>query len=116
MYRQLKSSATGVPNAAKYVIPSARSAITQTLMTIDIFDVEIVGLTRDIVLAQCQDIALQMKGVRAADALHVTTARLHDSDILVSSDSGILDLDGQLKTASGKTLRCIDTDAAIALL
>lgn len=112
----MKVSATGVPHAAKYLIPSARSAITQTLMTIEIFGIEFVGLNQGVVLAQCQDIGLQMKGVRAADALHVTTARLHDADLILSADAGILDLDGDLKTISGKALRCLDTDAALGLL
>jgi predicted nucleic acid-binding protein len=75
-----------------------------------------VELTQEVVLTQCRDIALQMKGVRAADALHVTTALLHDADLLLSTDQDILHLDGELKTITGKALRCLDTDAAIGLL
>jgi predicted nucleic acid-binding protein len=116
MYRELARSASGVPHGAKYLIPAARAVMTQTLMTIANFKIELVELTREIVLAQCRHIELQMKGVRAADALHVTTALLHDADLLLSTDTGILDLDGELKTVSGKTLKCVDTDAAIAII
>lgn len=116
MYRQLKVSSAGLPHAAAYLIPSARSAITQTLMTIGLFKVELAALTYDVIVAQCKDIDLQMKGVRAADALHITTARLHEADALISGDARILSLDGALKTANGKILRCVDTDEAIKLL
>jgi len=116
MYRQLKVSSVGLPHAAAYLIPSARSAITQTLMTIRLFKVELAALTYEVIVEQCKDIDLQIKGVRAADALHVTTARLHEADALISGDAGILSLDGVLKTASGKPLRCVDTDEAIKML
>jgi predicted nucleic acid-binding protein len=116
MYRELRRSASGVPHGAKYLIPAARAVLTQTLMTIEAFGIELVELTQEVVLTQCRDIALQMKGVRAADALHVTTALLHDADLLLSTDQDILHLDGELKTITGKALRCLDTDAAIGLL
>jgi hypothetical protein len=74
----------------------------QNLMRIEAFGIELVELTQEVVLTQCRDIALQMKGVRAADALHVTTALLHDADLLLSGNAGILHLDGELKTITGK--------------
>jgi hypothetical protein len=55
-------------------------------------------------------------GVRAADALHVTTALQHDADLILSTDSGILNLDGKPKTLGGNDLRCLDSDAALSLL
>jgi hypothetical protein len=116
MYRELKRSASGVADGGRYLIPAARAVLTQTLMTIEAFGIELVELTQDVVLTQCQDIALQMKGVRAADALHVTTALLHDADLLLSADAGILRLDGEFKTITGKALRCLDTDAGMGLL
>jgi predicted nucleic acid-binding protein len=116
MYRELRNSTSGVPHASKYIIPASRAVMTQTLMTIDKFKIELVDLTKEIILAQCSDIVLQMKGVRAADALHVTTALLHDADLLLSTDSAILDLDDELKTITGKTMKCLDTDAAIGIL
>lgn len=116
MYRELKNSVSGVPRAAVYIIPAARAVMTQTLMTINIFNVELVDLTEEIILAQCSDIGLQMRGMRAADALHITTALLHDADLLLSTDASILDLDGELKTVTGKTMKCLDTDAAIRIL
>lgn len=85
-------------------------------MTISNFNIELVGLTEEIIVTQCSDIVLQMKGVRAADALHVTTALLHDADLLLSTDAAILDLNGELKTVTGKTMKCLDTDVAIGIL
>jgi hypothetical protein len=116
MYRELKRSASGVADGGRYLIPAARAVLTQTLMTIEAFGIELVELTQDVVLTQCRDIALQMKGVRAADALHVTTALLHDADLLLSADTGTLRLDGELKTITGKALRCLDTDSGMGLL
>jgi predicted nucleic acid-binding protein len=116
MYRELKRSASGVADGGRYLIPAARAVLTQTLMTIEAFGIELVELTQDVVLTQCRDIALQMKGVRAADALHVTTALLHDADLLLSADAGILRLDGEFKTITGKALRCLDTDSGMGLL
>jgi predicted nucleic acid-binding protein len=104
MYRKLKSSTSGVPNANKYLIVSARPAVTQTLMTVDTFGIQLVELTKEVVRAQCGDLTLQMKGVRAADALHVTTALLHDAELLLSADEDILKLDGELSTVTGKVL------------
>lgn len=116
MYGELARSVSGITNARKYLIPAARAVMTQTLMTINNFGIELVELTKDVVLAQGQNLILQMKGVRAADALHVTTALLHDADLLISSDEGILDLDGEMKTLAGKVLKCTDTDAALGIL
>jgi predicted nucleic acid-binding protein len=116
LYRALKSSTSGVPNVGKYLILSARPAVTQTLLTVETFGIELVELTKEVVHAQCSDLALQMKGVRAADALHVTTALLHDAELLLSGDEDILKLDGELRTFTGKVLRCLDTDAGISLL
>jgi hypothetical protein len=85
-------------------------------MTVDTFRIKLVELTKEVIRAQCGDLALQMKGVRAADALHVTTALLHDAELLLSADEDILKLDGELRTITGKVLRCLDTDAGISLL
>jgi hypothetical protein len=116
MYGELKRSATGVTHGGKYIIPAARAVMTQTLMTIDGFGIQVVDLTSQVVIAQCNNFDLQMRGVRAADALHVTTALLNSADLLISADDDVLALDSLYQTAAGATLRCLDTDAALVLL
>jgi predicted nucleic acid-binding protein len=116
MYGELRASTSGAAYADKFIIPAARVTVRQILMVIESFNIEIVELAGETVLAQCGNIKLETEGVRAADALHVTTALLHDADLILSTDSGILNLDGKLKTPGGNYLRCLDSDAALPLL
>ena len=116
MYRELARSKTGVSREDKYIIPAARAAITQVLVTIERFSVSLMDLTKAVVEAQCANIDLQLRGIRAADALHVATALAEGSDLLITTDSVILGLDRVFRSASGTILRCVDTDAAIPLL
>jgi len=74
LYRALRGSPTGAANASRFIIPAARAVITQTLMTIDLFNIVLVDLTSAVVTAQCGNLELQRRGIRAADALHITTA------------------------------------------
>ena len=116
LYRELKRSATGVAHGDRFIVPAARAVITQTLVTISLFGIRMVELTSAIVAAQCQNIELQMRGVRAADALHVTTAVVSGAEVMLSSDDDILKLDGVFTAASGTPLRCVDTDVALTLI
>lgn len=116
MYRELSASTSGMQYANKLIIPAARVTVRQILMVIEYFSIEVVELTRETVVAQCGNIKLETEGVRAADALHVTTALLHDADLILTTDSGILNLDSKFKAHSGSLLRCVDSDAALPLL
>jgi hypothetical protein len=116
LYRELKRSATGVAHGDRFIIPAARAVITQTLVTIGLFGIRMVDLTSAIVAAQCQNIELQMRGVRAADALHVTTAVLAGAELIISTDDDILKLDGVFTAGNGTSLRCVDTDIALTLI
>jgi len=113
-YRELKRSAI-VAQGDRFLIPAARALITQTLTIIDLFGIEVVDLTSAIVTAQCQNIELQKRGIRAADSLHVTTAVLAGADLLITADDDLLRLDRVFSTAGG-VLRCVDSDDALSLI
>ena len=116
LYGELRRSAAGVPNADRFIIPAARAVITQALVTVDLFRITLVDLTSAVVTAQCGNIELQRRGVRAADALHVTTALTHGAQLFITTDAALIALDGIFKGATGSMLRCADTDEARRLL
>ncbi len=98
------------------LIPAARSITTQVQIVVDLFNISVLDLTPATVRLQLQQIDLQTRGIRAADALHVATAIAFDADLLVSVDDAILSLDGMLLNAQGLTIICRDTDSALQLL
>ena len=116
LYRELKRSASGIAYGDRFIIPAARAIITQTLVTINLFGIRMLELTPAIVTAQCQNIELQMRGVRAADALHVTSALVSGAEIILSTDDDIRYLDNVLTASSGAPLRCVDTDVGLTLI
>jgi predicted nucleic acid-binding protein len=69
-----------------------------------------------VVIAQCDNVELQRRGVRAADALHVTTAIAHGAQAFLTTDGTLLALDNAFVNADGVRLRCVDTDEALHLL
>jgi predicted nucleic acid-binding protein len=116
MYGALHRAMRGIPNAGPYIIPAARAVITQTLVTIERFKIELVDLTSSVVTAQCSNLELQTRGIRAADALHVTTALAHGADVFVSTDSALIALDRVFPGTGDARLRCLDTDDALVHL
>ena len=103
-------------SARRVFVPSARLLVMQTLVTIDFFRIQLVDLTRRIVTAHCGNFELQDRGVRAADSLHVTTAVAEGAELLITTDSNLIRLDNVFKNTAGASLRCVDTDQALALL
>lgn len=116
LYRELRRSTTEVPNAERFIIPAARAVTTQTLMTMDLFDITLIDLTSAVVTAQCSNLELQRRGIRAADALHITTALAEHARILITTDTDLMKLDNVFEGTNGVRLRCVDTDQALALL
>jgi len=76
----------------------------------------VLDLTSGTVRLQLQQLELQTRGIRAADALHIATAIGFDADLLVSADDSILNLDGILVNKRGAKILCRDTDMALQLL
>jgi predicted nucleic acid-binding protein len=97
-------------------VPAARSLVTQTLGTVDSFKIKLSDLTRAVFVAQCSNLELQNRGIRAADSLHITTALAEGAELLITTDSNLIRLDNVFDNSAGATLRCVDTDHAVALL
>ncbi|MGA2589429.1 MAG: PIN domain-containing protein [Bryobacteraceae bacterium] len=115
-YGQLKQSAKGTPRADTLLIPAARSITLQVQMMVDLFKISVLDLTAGTIRLQLQQIELQTRGIRAADALHAATAIAFEADLVVSTDDALLQLDGILTNLRGANILCRDTDSAFHLL
>ena len=117
MYAELvRRSPPDEPVTKHLIVPIARDLVTHTLITIDLFQIQLIDLTRRIIDAHCNNLELQDRGIRSADALHVTTALAEGAELLITTDSSLIRLDNIFENAAGLTLRCVDTDHALALL
>jgi predicted nucleic acid-binding protein len=117
MYGELvRQSPNAGSQARRRFIPPARYFVTQALTTIDYFRIELVDLTRLVVAAQCRNLELQHRGIRAADALHIITALAEGAELFITTDAELIRLDNVFENSAGATLRCVDTDQALALL
>ncbi len=85
-------------------------------MVIELFGIAVLDLTAATVRLQLQQLDLQTRGIRAADALHAATAIAFNADLVVTTDDAILNLDGVLVNGTGVSILCRDTDQAVALL
>jgi hypothetical protein len=116
LYRLLVQSAKGVSRADTLLIPAARSITTQVQIVIELFNVSVLDLTSGTVRLHLQQLDLQTRGIRAADALHAASAIAFDADILVSTDDALPHLDGILMNTRGCKILCRDTDSVLQLL
>jgi predicted nucleic acid-binding protein len=116
LYAILTRSTKGISRADVFLIPAARSITTQVQMVVDLFNIFVLDLTAEIIHLQLRQLDLQTQGIRAADALHATTAIRFDADLLVSTDEALLNLDGKLTNSAGLKIICADTDRAPQLL
>ena len=116
LYRLLAQSAKGVSHVETMLIPAARSITTQVQIMVELFNLAVLDLTSGTVRLQLQQLDLQTRGIRAADALHAASAIAFDADLLVSTDDALLHLDGILMNTRGYKILCRDTDLALQLL
>jgi predicted nucleic acid-binding protein len=116
LYRLLAQSAKGISRADTLLIPAARSITTQVQMVVELFNVSVLDLSSATVRLQLQQLDLQTRGIRAADALHAASAIAFDAELLVSTDEALLNLDGILTNTLGRKILCRDTDSAFELL
>ncbi len=100
----------------KFIVPSARIAVTQGLTVCDIYGIAVIDLRLQLIQAASGQVDLLRKGIRAADALHIVTAIHEDAELVISGDSHLIDLDGKLLNRTGHTIRFADTDTAIQIL
>ena len=116
LHRRLAQSSKGVSHADALLIPAARSITTQVQIVVELFNISVLDLTSATVRLQLQQLDLQTRGIRAADALHAATAIDFGADLLVSTDEALLHLDGVLTNARGQKIACRDTDSASSFL
>lgn len=116
LYRLLAQSAKGVSRAETFLIPAARSITTQVQIVVELFNISVLDLTSGTVRLQLQQLDLQTRGIRAADALHVATAIAFNAELIVTTDDAILNLDGILVNAEGQEIICRDTGPALQFL
>ncbi|MCU1259061.1 MAG: hypothetical protein JWO80_1946 [Bryobacterales bacterium] len=116
LYGLLAQSAKGVSRADTFLIPTARSITTQVQIVVELFNISVLDLTSGTVRLQLQQLDLQTRGIRAADALHVASAIAFDAELLVSTDGVLLQLDGLLMNSRGCKILCRDTEYALQLL
>ena len=116
LHKRWEAEAKGVVNAAALRVLAARSIMPQAAMVILFFQLKVLDLTAAIVAEQLNHTAVHVAGVRAADALHVTSAVVFGADIIVSADDDILQLDGQVTNSAGKQMICTDSDGAVLVL
>jgi hypothetical protein len=116
LFRELADGTKGVTNTQALLIPAARSIAVQTLGVIEYFGVEMLDLTRPLVERQLQSLPFQTRGIRSADALHLSTAVAFAADIFVTTDGQVSGLDGLLRVGDTHSMRCLDTDGALAMI
>jgi predicted nucleic acid-binding protein len=85
-------------------------------IVIEFFNISVLDLTSDTIRVQLQQLELQTRGVRAADALHAASAIAFGADLLVSTDKALLSLDGILVNNQGGKIMCRDTNMALQLV
>jgi predicted nucleic acid-binding protein len=116
LYRQLVESAKGVSRADTLLIPAARAITTQVRMVVESFRISVLDPILETIRLQLQQLDLQTRGIRAADALHAASAIAFDVDLLVSTDEALRQLDGILINSRGRKIQSRDTDSALQLL
>jgi predicted nucleic acid-binding protein len=116
LFKQLTSVATGMANASTIRVLAARSIVPQTITAVRFFSINVLDLTSTTVEEQLSNVELYVRGVRAADALHVASAINFDAEILISVDEDVLKLDGFITNKSGVPIKFCDTDIALTIL
>lgn len=116
LFKQLTSVATGMANASTIRVLAARSIVPQTITAVRFFSIDVLDLTSTTVEEQLSNVELYIRGVRAADALHVASAINFDAEVLISVDEDVLKLDGVITNKSGVPIKFCDTDIALTIL
>ena len=112
LYSNLWKSTKGVKNRKTHVIISSRDVPLQVLAIKDHYNLQILNLSEHIVKRHVGEIRLKMLGIRAADSLHMVTAIQNNTDILISTDLHLLNLNNVFQNPNGKYIQCLDTKDA----
>jgi len=116
VFEELKSSSSGLSHKTPFLVASSRATITQGLTVADIYNIKLLDLTNHVVSKMLSEVSLQTKGIQAADSLHIVSAIMNNSEMIISTDKHILRLDNVFTNNAGQQIRCVDTDDALRLL
>jgi predicted nucleic acid-binding protein len=116
LYSKLLKSSKGIEDRRRYIIISSRSLIIQMIAIMYYYNLQMLNLSEDIIRRQVQEIELQIRGIRAADSLHMATAILNNAEILITTDRHLLGLNNVFQNQNGIEIQCLDTNDAKRLL
>lgn len=116
LFKGIAASTRGLRNAAALRVAIVRPIVTQALLAADRFGLTLLPVDEQIVRSLAADLTLRRSAVRAADALHVRCAARFDAELLITTDAGLLALDGRIVNGRGDPIRCRDTHDAAAVL
>lgn len=116
LHKVWESQAKGAANASNYRILAARSIVQQVAMAVEFYCLQTLDLTAHIVSQQLNEPILHIRGVRAADTLHVCTAINFGAEMIITSDDDMLQLDNLVQNNKGMLIRCVDSDLALSFL
>ena len=116
VFEELTSSTSGVSHRTPFLVASARAAVTQGLAVANIYNIQLLDLTHTVVSNMLANVGLQVRGVQAADSLHIATAIGHNTEMISSTDRHMLRIDNAFSNPTGQLIRCVDTDEALNLL
>jgi len=116
LYGASSSTSKGVSRARLLLVAGARGIARNASLAVHRFQLDMLDLTPAIVSVYVKHPELQPRGIRAADAIHITTAIAFDADLFVTADDTLLKLDRLITNSRGLPIRCLDTDSALSLL
>ena len=116
LYRLIRASLQGQPHVAAARLTAARPILGQALTAVRFFGLTVLPLVEDAVAALARADELVNYRIRAADGLHLMTAAAFDADLVLSADADLLRVDRLVRNRSGHSMRCCDTDVAMAVL
>ncbi len=116
LYKRMSSSSKGIPDKKRFLVSSCRCLVYQTLIIKDIYNLEVLDISENTIKKLVEISEFQLRGVLAADSLHMATAILNNIDIILSTDKHLLALDQVFKNQNGTIIKCLDTDDAKNLL
>lgn len=116
VFEELERSTSGVSHRTPFLVTSARATITQGLVAAGIYNIQLLELTHSVVSDMLANVDLQVRGVQAADSLHIASAIGNNAEMIISTDRHMLRLDNTFLNPAGQSIRCVDTDEALTIL
>lgn len=112
LFSKLLKSSKGIEDRQRYIVSSSRNLIIQILAIMYQYDLQLLNLSEDIIRTQAQNLELQIRGVRAADSLHMATAITYNADLIISTDKHLLNLNEIFRNRNSTLIKCLDTNEA----